>query len=198
LMRQPFPELDGAFTHPRPLIQDVSPQDSVPEDIGHVMGRVHSELRFLLLERAAIVKRIGVIKHMIAGLADVFGIHVIDKDLQELISKGSSRGTARSDEGLTTVCRKTLMESSEPLTTRQLCSCIQERNPSVFARQKKPTNSVVVVLRRLISYGEVKDGVNERDVRTWQWIGHRQRDEVFGNSSPQDQEVTTDSHPSPG
>lgn len=197
-MRQPIPELNGELAHPRPLVQSASTQDSVPEDIGHVLGRVHSELRLLLLERAAIMKKIGAIKHIIVGLADVFGIHVIDKELQELISKGSSSGTARSDAGLTSVCRRILMESSEPLTTRQLCGWIQERNPSVFARQKKPTNSVVVVLRRLVSYGEIKDGVNERDVRTWQWIGPRQGDEVFGNSAQQDRGVATESHPSPG
>lgn len=192
LTRQPIPELNGAFAHPRPLIQDVPPQDSVAEDIGHVVRRVHSELRLLLLERDAIVKRILVIKHVVVGLADVFGTHVIDKELRELIYKGSSRGMARSDEGLTSVCRRALMESSEPLTTRQLCGWMQERNPSVFARQKKPTNSVVVVLRRLVSYGEVKDGVNESDVRTWQWIGHRQGDDVFGNSSAPDRGAATD------
>jgi hypothetical protein len=186
------PELNDVLAHPPLLAQAVSTQDSVNEDIGHVVGRIRSELRLLLLERAAIVKRIGVIKHTIVGLADVFGTEVIDKDLQELVSKGSSRGTARSDEGLTSVCRRAQMESSEPLTTRQLCGWTQERNPSIFARQKKPTNSVVVVLRRLVSYGEVKDGVNESDVRTWQWIGHRQGDDVFGNSSAPDRGPATD------
>jgi hypothetical protein len=195
-----FPESNDVLARPRPLAQGVSTRDSVTtEDIGHVVGRVHSELRLLLLQRAAIVKRIGVIKHIIVGLADVFGTDVIDKELQDLLSKTSSRGTARSDQGLTSVCRRTLMEFSEPLTTPQLCGWIQEKNPAVLARQKQPTNSVTVVLRRLVSYGEVKDGVNERDVRTWQWIGPRQRDEVVDNSLPSDPGIATDAaRPSPG
>jgi hypothetical protein len=187
------PELNDVLAHSQPLAQGVSTCDPVTtEDIGHVVGRVRSELRLLLLQRAAIVKRIGVIKHIIVGLADVFGTGVIDKELQDLLSKRSSPRTARSDQGLTSVCRQTLMEVSEPLTTRQLCGWIQEKNPAVLARQKQPTNSVTVVLRRLVSYGEVKDGVNEGDVRTWQWIGPRQRDEVVDNALPSDPGIATD------
>jgi hypothetical protein len=187
------PELNDVLAHSRSLAQGVSTRDPVTtEDIGHVVDRVRSELRLLLLQRAAIVKRIGVIKHIIVGLADVFGTGVIDKELQDLLSKPSSRRTARSDQGLTSVCRQTLMEVSEPLTTRQLCGWIQEKNPAVLARQKQPTNSVTVVLRRLVSYGEVKDGVNEGDVRTWQWIGPRQRDEVVDNTLPSDPGIATD------
>jgi hypothetical protein len=144
------------------------------------------------------VKRIGVIKHIVVGLADVFGADVVDEELRELISKPSACRTARSDQGLTSVCRRTLMKFSEPLTTRQLCDWIQEKSPSVLARQKKPVNSVTIVLRRLVSYGEVRDGVNERDVRTWQWIGPRQSDEAFGNSSTQDRDTADAASPSQG
>lgn len=191
-MSQHPPEFNGALAHRRPSTPGVPAWDANTEDIGHVIGRVHSELKFLLLERAAIVKRIGVIKHIIIGLADIFGSDVIDKELQELISKQSACRTAPSDQGFTSVCRRTLMRSSEPLTTRQLCDRIQEKHPAVLARQKQPTNSVTVVLRRLVSYGEVKDGVNESDVRTWQWIGPRQRDDVVENSSTAEPGIATD------
>lgn len=191
------PELNNVLAHSRPLAQSVSTPDSFTEDIGHVVGRIHSELRLLLLQRAAIVKRIKVITHIIVGLADVFGADVIDKELQNLLSKRSSRGMARSDEGLISVCRRTLMEFSEPLTTRQLCGWIQKRNPAVLGQGKQPTNSVTAVLRRLVSYGEVKDGVNEGDVRTWLWIGARQPGEVVDNSPPLDPEIATDAPATP-
>jgi hypothetical protein len=196
-MPQLFPELKGALVHPRSLTQGVSTQGSVSVDIEQVVGRVRSELQLLLTERAAIVKRIRAIKLIIVGLADVFGADVVDKELLNLISR-RSRETARSDQGLTDVCRRTLMEPSEPLTTRQVCDLIQETTPSVLARQTKPTNSVTVVLRRLVSYGEVKDGVNEKNVRTWQWIGSRQRDAAVEPSSLPDLGGATDAaNPSP-
>jgi hypothetical protein len=182
-MPQHVQELKGCHDA-APLTQGVSAQGANTEDIGHVIERLQSELQLLLLQRAAIVKRIGVIKHIIVGLADVFGADMVDKELQDLLSKRTNYAKTRSDPGLTEMCRRVLMEFSEALTVRQVCGRIQETNPSVLARQKQPTNSVTVVLRRLVSYREVKDSVNESDVRTWQWVGPRQRDGVVEESSP--------------
>ena len=52
-MPQQPPELNGA------LAQGVSTKAATTEEIGDVIGRIHRELQLLLLERAAIVKRIG-------------------------------------------------------------------------------------------------------------------------------------------
>jgi hypothetical protein len=176
-------QVSSVLTYHRPLTSGGPEEGANAEDLGHVIERLHHELRMLHLERALIVKRIGAIKQVIAGLADVFRVDVIDKELQSLISKGSAHGTTRCNPGLTDVCRRALMESSEPLTVRQVCGRIQETNPPIFARQKHPTNSVTVVLRRLVSYGEVKDCMNERSVRAWLWIGPRLRDETVEHSS---------------
>lgn len=173
-----------ALGQTRSLQEEGSSQAANTEDVGHVVARVKHELQFLLLERAAIVKRIGVIRHTIAGLADVFGAGIADEELRELLSKESARRRPCSNPGLTDLCRLTLMESSQPLTTHQLCGRMQEKSPSIFARHKQPTNSVTVVLRRLVSYGEVQDGVNERDRRTWLWIGPRRHDGVVADLPP--------------
>ena len=160
-----------------------STQDTNTEDTERVVERIQHELQLLLQERAAIVKRIGVIKDTLVGLADVFGADIINEELQDLLFERSPRRTPRSHPGLTDACRRTLMELSQPLTTRQLCDRIQEVNPSVLVGHKQPMASVSVVLRRLVSYGEVQDGVNEKDGRTWLWIGPRQRDEAAEDSS---------------
>lgn len=170
-MPQQRRDLNSPLARPRHLVQRPSTQDSNNDDIKQVIGRVHRELQLLQLERAAILKRIGVITRTIAGLAEVFGTDVVDDELQSLLSKRSTCRTIPPDPGLTDVCRRMLMEFSEPVTTRQLCSRIQETNPSVLARQKQPTTSVTVVLRRLTSYGEVKDCVNDKGGRAWLWIG---------------------------
>ena len=44
---------------------------------------------------------------------------------------------------------------------------------------KEPRVSVTVVLRRLVDYGEVYDNVDERNVRTWLWIGPLMQGEVI-------------------
>jgi hypothetical protein len=164
MSRQQTP-VRSVLAYNRPLTSGCPEEGANAEDLGHISERLHCELRVLHLERALIVKRIGAIKQVIAGLADVFGVDIIGKELQGLISKGSAHGTTRCTPGLTDVRRRALMESSEPLTVRQVCGRIQETNPSIFARQKQPTNSVTVVLRRLVSYGGVKDCMNERSVR---------------------------------
>jgi hypothetical protein len=182
-MSQQLPGPNTALAQARRLAEGVSTQAVDTENIERVIGRIQHELQSLLLERAAIVKRIGMIKHTIVGLAAVFGAEIADEELQDLLCKGSARRRTRSHPGLTDLCRRTLMEASTPVTTNQLCDRIQETHPSVLERQKQPTTSVTVVLRRLVSYGEVQGGVNERAMRTWLWIGPQKRDKVGEDSS---------------
>ena len=61
------------------------------------------------------------------------------------------------------------MEDGQPLTVRQLCDRIRQDNPALFARHRELSASVAVVVKRLERYGEVLDGFNERDKRTWLW-----------------------------
>jgi hypothetical protein len=161
----------------RSSAEPVSIHAANADDRQRVIGRIQHELQLLLLEHAAIQKRIGVIKRTVIGLADVFGPDIIDGKLQDLLSKRSAR-PARSHPGLTDVCREILKECSQPLTVRKACGIIQEKYPSLLARHRNPTASVLVVLRRLASYGEVEAGSNERGARIWLWVLARQKAEA--------------------
>ena len=141
------------------------------EDIERVVGWAQAELDALSLKRAAIAMRVRVIRSTIVGLADVFGSTLTDEELRALPPTLPVRRTADSRRGLTEACRRTLMASSTPLTTQELCRRIEETYPEILARQKAPRVSVTVVLRRLVNYGEVYDNVDERNARTWLWIG---------------------------
>ena len=147
------------------------------EDVERVIGGIRRELQSLLVERAALLKRIGIIKRTIAGLGDVFGAYLNQEQSPGLLVDSGGRSQKSSEPGLTDMCRQVLMQSLEPITTRQLCDRIQQATPAVLARQKQPTTSLTVVLRRLVSYGEVEDRMNEKGVRTWLWIGPRKSSE---------------------
>jgi hypothetical protein len=78
------------------------------EHVEQVIGRAHQELESLLKQRAAIIKRIGIIKQTILGLANLFGDDVVGNELLELIDH---RSDARQP-GFTTTCRTILMGSN--------------------------------------------------------------------------------------
>ncbi len=139
------------------------------EDTGRVIGRLQQHLQLLLVEQTALLKRIRLIRHTVAGLTDIFGPDILNEELKRLLRKPGRHIRERSHLGLTETCRRILMEVSQPLTVRQLCDRIRQDNPDLFARHKDLTASVAVMLKRLVSYGEVRDGLNERDGRTWLW-----------------------------
>jgi hypothetical protein len=176
-----MPQLVPASDTTSPQVQGLTECNCV-EDCERIAGWAQAELKLLLLKRDAIAKRVRIIKSTIVGLADVFGSDITDEELRGLLSKLPARRTLRSCRGLTDACRQTLRASSRPLTTRELCSRIEEANPEVFARQKEPRVSVTVVLRRLVNYGQAQDNINERNARTWLWVGARESDEVVTNS----------------
>jgi hypothetical protein len=98
--------------------------------------------------------------------------------VQHVLCKHGGHYGKRSHPGLTETCRRILMEVSQPLTVRRLCDRIRQDDPSLLERHKDPTASVAVVLKRLVSYGEVLDGLNEKDGRTWLWAGTLRHDGV--------------------
>lgn len=136
----------------------------------HVIGRIQQELVVLLREREAIVNRIAVIKRTLVGLSAIFGPDKVNGVLGDLLSAQSAqRHTRRSHPGLTDTCRRILRGLSQQITVRQLCDRIEQEEPSLSERHQFLTNSVTVVLKRLVSYGEVLETANEKDGRTWLW-----------------------------
>jgi hypothetical protein len=135
-------------------------------ELSPVIGQLQSELRVLQLERAAILKRIGKIKKTIVGLADVFGSDGMDGELQGFLALQSAR-RFRTHTGLTDLCRQLLREAPEPLTAREILGQIQERSPAGLVGHRHPLNSLRMILRRLVAYGEAEESLTEKSLRAW-------------------------------
>jgi hypothetical protein len=126
------------------------------EELRPVIGQLQSQLRDLELERAAIVKRIGIIRKTVFGLADIFGPDVINRELQDILPLQSAR-RSRTPLGLTDLCRQLLREVSEPLTVRQILRQLQDKSLAGLDGQRHRDNSLRVILSRLVAYGDAEE-----------------------------------------
>jgi hypothetical protein len=135
------------------------------DDVEQVVGRIQRELQALRTERAAIAKRIGLIKNTIAGLAQVFGAGVVGQQLQGLLTVEPVN--RRRTRGLTDACRELLKETSEPQTLRQISARIQERYPTLVAHHRYPITIIQMMLRRLVMYGEAEEIELGAGLRSW-------------------------------
>lgn len=134
--------------------------------VEQVVRHAHEELRQLLQQRAEVMKRIGTVKQTIAGLANLFGDSILNDELLELVD----RKTNGRQPGFTKTCRMILMESTRPLSARDVCEQIQERMPVMLSRHKDPTASVTTVLNRLVDYGEAQAVLLGSGRRAWRWV----------------------------
>jgi hypothetical protein len=124
--------------------------------IDKVLEEMRREFQSLMLQRAAVLRRIGTIKQIIN----------VGEGLLQLV--GQRSGTR--PRGFTRTCRLILMESKRPLMSQEVCQEIERRNPTLLTRHKDPLASVSTVLNRLATYGEVRVVVNERGRRAWEWV----------------------------
>lgn len=153
------------------LLHESTGTDPVPvpstrhEELEPVIAQLQSELRVLRLERAAILKRMAMIKKTLVSLADLFGSDVIDGELQRFLSLQPTR-RPRTHTGLTDLCRQLLRESSEPLTARQIMGQFQQRSTGL-AEHRHPLNSLRMIFRRLVAYGEAEELLTEKGLRAW-------------------------------
>jgi hypothetical protein len=130
-----------------------------------VIVKAHEELRQLIRQRAEIVKRIGTIKQMIAGLCTMFGDAELSDDLREFVNHKAA--VRRS--GLTQTCRTVLMEAGCPVNSLEVCEQIQQRIAPPLPHKNLAT-SVIVVLNRLVQYGEARTTLRDDGRRTWGWV----------------------------
>lgn len=137
------------------------------DHVQQVLKQANDELRALLRQRAELVKRIGTIKQTISGLANLFGPDVLSADVLELVAERGSKGAHR---GFTRMCRVVLMENKVPLSARDVCDQIRDRDPDVTSRHKDLMASVTTVLNRLTQYGEAKAVTLPNGRRAWQWV----------------------------
>lgn len=152
--------------HAETVTEPMLVRSAMHDELSPVIGQLQSELQVLKREQAAILKRIGMIKKTIVGLADLFGSEVINGELQGLLALQSAR-RFRTHTGLTDLCRQLLREASEPLTARDVLGQIQERSPAGLIGHRHPLNSLRMILRRLVAYGEAEESLTEKGLRAW-------------------------------
>ena len=139
--------------------------------VNQVVRAAHEELRQLLQQRAEIMKRIGTVKQMIAGLANLFGDDVLGPDLLELIDRKPNG----RQPGFTKACRRVLMDVRRPIGAREVCAELERQAPTILSRHKDPLASVTTVLNRLVDYGEARSLSNDRGRRVWQWVSETEQ-----------------------
>jgi hypothetical protein len=134
--------------------------------VQQVLSTASQELSGLLKQRADVMKRIGTIKQMLAGLADLFGDSVLDDELRIVLDRGMSDRR----RGFTRACRQILMEAQVPLRPRQGCAELWRKFPELAGRHKDLGASVTTVFHRLVAYGEARCILDEQGVRAWEWV----------------------------
>ncbi len=140
-------------------------KESISPHVLEVVRSAQQELAGLFQRRAEIVRRIGTIRQMLAGMSSLFGDGVVDRDLLVAANRAGGRG----QPGFTRVCRLILMESQTPLSVRQACETMRRRFPELAERHKDLTASVTTVFHRMASYEEARCLVNETGTRVWEW-----------------------------
>jgi hypothetical protein len=134
--------------------------------VQQVLKTAELELSGLLEQRADVMKRIGTIKQMLAGLADLFGDEVLHDELRIVLDRGMSDRR----KGFTRACRQVLMEAQAPLRPRQGCEALWQKFPELAGRHKDLGASVTTVFHRLVAYGEARCFLDEQGVRVWEWV----------------------------
>jgi len=146
-----------------------SAQPPAGAHVNKILEEMYGEFQALMVQRAAILRRIGTIKQTIIGLAKLFGNEVVGERVLQVVEQRSS---TRS-RGFTRTCRVVLMESTRPMVCQEVCEEIQRRNPTLLAHHKDALASVNTVLNRLATYGEARIVMNERGKRAWEWATER-------------------------
>ncbi len=161
-----------------------SAQPPAGAHVNKILEEMYGEFQALMVQRAAILRRIGTIKQTIIGLAKLFGNEVVGERVLQVVEQRSS---TRS-RGFTRTCRVVLMESTRPMVCQEVCEEIQRRNPTLLAHHKDPLASVNTVLNRLATYGEARIVMNERGKRAWEWATERAAE---GVDSPKKQQSSS-------
>ena len=149
-------------------MQNVSGVHHADPHLESVVRTAEQEIRELLQQRAELMKRIGTIKQVLAGLADMYGDSVLNTELLDLLDRKTVRHS-----GFTRACRTVLMDSPIPLSARQVRDRIQQASPDLILRHKDPLASITTVLGRLVQYSEACCTILGPGRRVWGWVAER-------------------------
>lgn len=151
--------------------------------VADVVRRAEQELHQLIRERAEITKRIGTVKRTIVGLAKLFGDGISDVVLLDFDHKKTSR-----QPGITSTCRRVLMDATRPMSAREVCDKIQRAIPDFLTRNKAPISAIITTLSRLVEYGEATVMPGDHGQRVWLWVAEGETRSTYapdeGGSGP--------------
>jgi hypothetical protein len=133
-------------------------------EIEQIVKLAGGELQVLLTQRAAILRRLAILRRIVSGLAEMFGDDVLPEEVRALIKLPTRRTRG---VGLTEACRAALSTSSRPLTAREVVDTIRAKDAKMIQNHKDPVASVTSILHRLGSYGEATTKVNQSGRRMW-------------------------------
>jgi hypothetical protein len=146
--------------------QEATVAVSVLPHVQEVLRTAHEELSGLLRQRDDIMKRIGKIKQMLSGMANLFGESVLYEELRVALE---GRPSDRR-KGFTRACRQILMQSRSPLPLRYFLGELRRKFPEVADRHKDLSASVTTVFHRLATYGEARWSEEKEGGRVWEWV----------------------------
>jgi len=146
-------------------------ESGAPDNVNALLTRIRAELEELVQQRDQIVRKIGTIHRTVAGLVALYGDSVVDKELLRLLSPDRSQRRP----GLTRECRQVLMSCEGPVSARQVLRELEQKLPSV-RNHKDPLASVIVVLGRLVQYGEAYKVQDETGQHRWGWASDETED----------------------
>lgn len=144
--------------------------NTLPTYVLETVRLAEQELTSLLGQKAEIMRRIGTVKKMLAGMASLFGDSILNDELLFALDGGIRSGR----KGFTPACRQVLMESSAPLPIRHACVELQHRFPDLVAHHKDLNASVTTIFHRLVKYGQARCFVDDRGIRVWEWATDRE------------------------
>lgn len=129
------------------------------ENLERLLGDLEQELEVLSANRNEISKRMATIKHTVKSLNTLFGTEQAEDP------DNSCRSRERS--GLTNVCRVILRSRTDPVTLAEILGYIREHCPQKLVGHKRPQNSLRVILKRLVKYGDAIQVMNDEGVQAW-------------------------------
>ena len=136
------------------------PDEPVPQ-ITQTAGLIQSQLKQLLQQRAAVVKRIAMIRRAIVGLNAIFADSQGEDSAVDALTLRSL--TALS---LTEACRSVLKNSPTPLTTTETAALLRSEHG---IDNKYLERSVASICRRLVAYGELTVTLADSGRQAWAW-----------------------------
>jgi hypothetical protein len=138
-------------------------QIGLPNPLQFDQRYFREEIRALASELKEVEAHIAAVKAMIHGLALIYGPGVAKSELLQ-----SVRPEPRTNKrGLTSACRLLLQQAARPYAVSEICACLDELNPELLLRHRKPMASVMSVLRSMERQGQVVRG-RERGRSVWQ------------------------------